>query len=116
MRAGKGIPADLELADEVAPSSSPAWFVRNFRCGVAPQCSEEADKLMESARTSLIAAQRAAMLAEAARLIDEANLFLPIAAPIRWALVGDGLPGFAENIFALHPLSGLRDRPSRERQ
>jgi oligopeptide transport system substrate-binding protein len=116
VRAGKGVRADLKLVDEVAPSISPAWFVRNFRCGVAPLCSESADALMDSARDAMIPVQRAALLAEAGRLIDEDVLFLPIAAPIRWSLVGDGLPGFAENIFARHPLSGLRSAPSRERQ
>jgi peptide/nickel transport system substrate-binding protein len=116
VRAGKGVPADLKLIDQVAPSSSPAWFVRSFRCGTIPLCSKEADGLMDTARGAKNAAERAALLAEAGRLIDEEVLFLPIAAPIRWSLVGDGLPGFAENIFARHPLSGLRDKPSRERQ
>jgi peptide/nickel transport system substrate-binding protein len=116
VRAGKGISADLKLIDQVAPSSSPAWFVRSFRCGLAPLCSKEADTLMDSGRDAMIAAQRAAILAEAGRLIDGDVLFLPIAAPVRWSLVGDDLPGFAENIFARHPLSGLRDKPNRERQ
>lgn len=116
VRAGKGIPADIKLIDEVAPSSSPAWFVRNFRCGVAALCSTDADALMDSARDAVIAIQRAAILAEAGRLIDDEVLFLPLAAPIRWSLVAGGLPGFAENIFARHPLSGLRNAPSRERQ
>jgi len=116
VRAGKGIRADLKLVDQVAPSTSPAWFVRGFRCGVAPLCSKDADALMDSAREVENAAQRAAMLAEAGRLIDEEVLFMAIAAPIRWALVSDGLDGFAENIFARHPLSGLRDKPGRERQ
>lgn len=116
VRAGDGVRADLTLVDQVAPSTSPAWFVRNFRCGVTPLCSEDADKLMDSARDAEIPAQRAAMLAEAGRLIDGDVLFMAIAAPIRWSLVGDGLPGFAENIFARHPLSGLRERPSLERQ
>jgi peptide/nickel transport system substrate-binding protein len=116
VRAGKGVPADLKLIDQVAPSSSPAWFVRSFRCGTIPLCSKEADGLMDTARGAKNAAERVALLAEAGRLIDEEVLFLPIAAPIRWSLVGDGLPGFAENIFARHPLSGLRDKPSRERQ
>ena len=116
VRAGDGVAADLKLVDEVAPSTSPAWFVRNFRCGLVPLCSEDADSAMDSARDAVIAAQRAALLAEAGRLIDENVLFLPIAAPVRWSLVGDGLPGFSENIFARHPLSGLRNKPSRERQ
>ncbi len=115
VRAGKGVPADLKLIDEVAPSSSPAWFVRNFHCGVTPLCSKDADVLMDSARLTLIGAQRAAMLAEAGRLIDEEILYIPIAAPVRWSLVSD-LPGFSENIFARHPLSGLREKPGRERQ
>lgn len=116
VRAGPGIAADLKLIDQVAPSSSPAWFVRSFRCDIVPLCSEEADEQMAAARISLGGADRAALLAEAGRLIDEEVLFLPIAAPVRWALVADGLPGFAENIFGRHPLSGLRERPSRERQ
>lgn len=116
VRAGKGVPADLRLVDAVAPSISPAWFVRQFRCGVAPLCSEDADTLMDSARQSPAGAQRAALLAEAGRLLDVDNLFLPIAAPIRWSLVSGDIDGFAENIFARHPLTGLGDRPGRERQ
>jgi oligopeptide transport system substrate-binding protein len=116
VRAGPDAPADLELIDQVAPSSSPAWFVRSFHCGEVPICSQEANERMEAARLSLGGADRAALLAEAGRLIDEDILFMPIAAPIRWSLVADSLPGFAENIFARHPLSGLRDPPSRERQ
>ena len=116
VRAGDGVRADLELVDQVAPSTSPAWFVRHFRCGVAPLCSEEADKLMDSARDAAIPAQRTALLAEAGRLMDSEVLFMAIAAPIRWSLVGDGLPGFTENIFARHPLSGLREKSTPERQ
>ena len=108
-RAGKGVPADLKLIDQVAPSSSPAWFVRSFRCRVAPLCSKEADELMDSARATKNAAERASLLAEAGRLIDEHVLFLPIAAPIRWSLVSGRAPGFSENPFARHTLVGLRD-------
>ena len=116
IRAGDGVAADLVLVDRIAPSSSSAWFVRSFRCGLVPRCSDDADTLMDAARDAEIPAQRVAILAEAGRLLDEDGLFLAIAAPIRWSLVGDDLPGFAENIFALHPLSGLRDKPSLERQ
>ena len=116
VRAGKGAPTDLKLVDEVAPSNTPAWFVRSFRCGSAPMCLADADALMNEARDSQIAAQRSALLAEAGRLLDDKTLFLPLAAPIRWSLVSTDLPGFAENIFARHPLSGLRDKPTRERQ
>jgi peptide/nickel transport system substrate-binding protein len=116
VRARKGATADLKLVDEVAPSNSPAWFVRSFRCGVAPVCIADADALMNEARDTQIEIQRTALLGEAGRMLDEKSLFLPLAAPIRWSLVSADLPGFAENIFARHPLSGLRDKPTRERQ
>ena len=56
-----------------------------------------------------IAAQRAALLLETARLMDEAQLFIPVTAPVRWALVSGRAPGFAENPFARHTLVGLAD-------
>ena len=101
--------ADLILIDEVAPSGSPAWFLRRFRCGVAAICLEEVEPLLAAARAAPIAAQRSALLAEAARMIDEAQLFIPITAPIRWSLVSGRVPGFAENPFARHTLVGLAD-------
>lgn len=116
VRAEKGVAVDLRLIDRVAPSTSPAWFVRNFRCGEVPICSEEADAIMDSARDATVAAQRAALIAQAAELIDGGTLFIPLAAPVRWSLVADGIDGFAENIFARHPLTGLGQKLSRERR
>lgn len=113
-RAERGGAADFALLDAVAPTSSPAWFVRNFRCSVTPVCSKEADALMDSARLATVAAQRAAFLAEAARLLDQDRLFIPLAAPVRWSLVDDRLAGFTENIVARHPLAGIDKPPSRE--
>jgi peptide/nickel transport system substrate-binding protein len=108
-RAPSAASADLVWVDEVAPSSSPAWFLRRFRCGVAPICVEDAEPMLTSARAAPIAAQRAALFLEAARMMDDAQLFFPIAAPIRWALVSGRAPGFAENPFARHTLVGLAD-------
>jgi peptide/nickel transport system substrate-binding protein len=110
-RAERARGADLRLLDLVAPSVSPAWFLRQFRCEVAPICSEEADELLAAARTAPVAAQRNALLADAERLIREQILFLPIAAPVRWSLVSRALPGFAENRFARHTLTDLRNPP-----
>lgn len=101
--------ADLVWIDEVSPSSSPAWFVRRFRCGVVAICVEEAETLLVDARSTLDALQRAALLQEAARLMDEAQLFMPVAAPVRWSLVSGRAPGFVENPFARHTLVGLGD-------
>ena len=103
--------ADLALIDEVAPSSSPAWFVRRFHCGAAPVCDPEADQLIDAARTTLIPAQRYALLAQAAARIDDQHLFIPITAPVRWSLVARRIEGFAGNRYARHTLTDLEQNP-----
>jgi oligopeptide transport system substrate-binding protein len=113
-RAGKGQPADLKLVDAVAPSTSPAWFLRQFRCAVAPICDAESDPLLDAARSAPVAAQRAALLAEAARKMDDLQLFIPIAAPVRWSLVSGRILGFAGNRFGIHTLTDLDQRLNRE--
>ena len=115
-RAADARSADFRLVDRVAPSTSPAWFLRQFRCSEVAVCSEEADEMLEAARAAPVSAQRNAFLAEAARLMDDAQLFVPLAAPIRWSLVSDDVQGFAGNRFARHPLTALGDRLSRERR
>jgi peptide/nickel transport system substrate-binding protein len=102
--------ADFLLVDEVAPSSSPAWFVRHFRCGAAPVCDAQADQLMEAARTMPVAAQRYALLSEAAARIDDAELFIPITAPVRWSLVSGRVQSFAGNRYARHTLTDLEEK------
>lgn len=99
--------ADFAFVDAVSPSNSPAWFVRQFRCDLARICSVEADELMDTARITLIAEQRGAMLGEAGRLLDERVAFIPLTAPIRWSLVTGRLSGFKENMMARHPLNEL---------
>ena len=101
--------ADMVLIDEVAPSSSPAWLLRRFRCEVAPICVEEAERLLAEARETLDPEQRGQLFIQAGRIMDDAQLFIAIAAPIRWSLVSGRVPGFAENPFARHTLVGLRD-------
>jgi peptide/nickel transport system substrate-binding protein len=106
-RASRGRPADLRLIDSVAPSTSPAWYLRQFRCAATPICVKAADELLQAAREAPIAAQRAALFAQVATMFDEAALFIPLAAPVRWSLVGDRANGFKENRFARHPLTGI---------
>ena len=108
-RAPSPASADLVWIDEVAPSTSPAWFARRFRCGAAPICVEEAEPLLAQARLTVDSRQRAALFVEAAARMDGAQLFIPIAAPIRWSLVSGRAPGFAENSFARHTLVGLAE-------
>jgi peptide/nickel transport system substrate-binding protein len=103
--------ADFALVDEVAPSSSPSWFVRRFRCGRVPVCDQRADDLMDGARVSPVPAQRYALLGQAAALIDAGTLFLPIAAPVRWSLVSERVQGFEGNRYARHTLTDLEVKP-----
>ena len=106
--------ADFALLDEVAPSSSPAWFVRRFRCAVAPICDPQADELMEAARLMPIAGQRYALLAQAAARMENAQLFIPITAPIRWSLVSGRIQNFGGNRYASHTLTDLEQQPGRD--
>ena len=71
---------------------------------------------MDSARAATVADQRAAFIIDANRLLEEQNLFFPLAAPVRWSLTGGRVQGFAENIVARHPLMGLGTRLSRDGQ
>lgn len=99
--------ADFVLVDEVAPSASPAWFVRRFRCAAVPVCDAQADQLMDAARSMPVPAQRYALLLEAAARIDAAQLFIPITAPVRWSLVSGRVQNFAGNRYARHTLTDL---------
>jgi oligopeptide transport system substrate-binding protein len=110
---GPGI-ATFALIDEVAPSSSPAWFVRRFRCGAVAICDPDADQLMEAARTAQVPAQRYALLGQAAGKIDDAQLFIPLSAPVRWSLVSRRIQNFAGNRYARHTLTDLEQRPGSE--
>jgi len=114
-RARPGAPADFRMLDSVAPATSAAWYLRRFRCAEAALCNEELDALLEGARTAASSGERYALLARAATLADEQILFIALAAPIRWSLVSDRVPGFAPNRFARHTLAGLGERLNRER-
>ena len=103
--------ADFRLVDEVAPSTSPAWFVRRFRCGVVAVCDAQIDELLDGARASQVPAQRYALIGQAAARIDDAQLFIPITAPVRWSLVDSRIDGFAGNRFARHTLTDLEQKP-----
>jgi peptide/nickel transport system substrate-binding protein len=109
-RAPSPAAADFALIDEVAPSTTAAWFVRRFRCGVAPVCDADMNQILDSARTTPVPAQRYAFLAQAAAKIDEDQLFIPLTAPVRWSLVSRRIQGFAGNRYARHTLTGLEQR------
>ena len=69
---------------------------------------------MDNARQSPVPAQRYALLAQAAGRIDDAQLFLPITAPVRWSLVSARIQNFAGNRYARHTLTDLEQQPGRD--
>ena len=58
-RATSTAAADFRLVDAVSPSSSPAWFVRQFRCEVTPVCDPDADA--SDGRRAAVASARATL-------------------------------------------------------
>jgi peptide/nickel transport system substrate-binding protein len=46
--------------------------------------------------------------------MDDQQLFIPIAAPVRWSLVSNRIEGFAGNRFARHTLTSLEQKLNRE--
>lgn len=113
--AAAGEPVDLRLLDEVAPSTSPAWFVRRLRCDRVPICDAQVDDLADAARATQSADQRAQFLLAAAQRVDSEYLLIPLTAPIRWSLVGGDAPGFSENRFARHTFIDLGRKTASER-
>jgi peptide/nickel transport system substrate-binding protein len=88
--------------------------VRRVLCASAAVCDPQADELVEAARITPVAGQRYAFLAQAAGRMDNAQLFIPITAPVRWSLVSDRIAGFAGNRYARHTLTGLEQQPGRD--
>ncbi|WP_265563893.1 ABC transporter substrate-binding protein [Sphingomicrobium arenosum] len=113
VRAAAGTSADFALIDEVAPAASTSWFLRRFTCARAIACDPAVDTLLDEARTSTATARRNELLREASARIEEQQLFIPLAAPVRWSLVAPDLTGFAENRFARHFVGGLREKRRR---
>jgi oligopeptide transport system substrate-binding protein len=106
-RAASAASADFAVIDEVAPSTSAAWFVRRFRCAATAVCDPDTDQLLEAARTAPVPAQRYALLAQAAAKIDGDQLCIPITAPSRWSLVSTRIQGLAGTRYARHTLTEL---------
>ena len=97
--------ADLVLVDRTARYASPLWFLNQFNCTLKRGlCSEDADFLVGQANVERDPASRANLLAEAETRLTAENVFIPIAAPLRWSLLRGTVNGFVENAWAFHPL------------
>jgi oligopeptide transport system substrate-binding protein len=108
VRVAMNEPADLRLIDEVAPQRAALWYLSRFSCERGFACSVTADTAMRAALSTTDPVERAAAVAEADAAIASEQIFMPIAAPLRWSLVSPELIGWRANSFAAHPLHHLR--------
>jgi ABC-type transport system substrate-binding protein len=105
--------ADLKLIDEVAVYNRPAWFLTRLSCLARPgTCSPAADARFREAQAVADAQARNLALAEAEAQMAADNVFVPFGPPLRWMLVGPGIPGISTNALALHPLLPLALPPA----
>lgn len=107
-RAATGEAADLELRDTLARYSSPRWFLNQFHCGLnAGLCAPQADALVREALSERDAAARERLLIEAHAALVEREVYIPLGAPVRWALVRGTLRNYTPNGWGMHPLFPL---------
>lgn len=105
-RASPSRQADFALIDQVAPTANAAWYLLPFACTDRGPCSAEARNALSVARRAT-REERARLFAEADQAIADAQLFIPLARPLRWSLVAPQLIGFSENMTGHHPLNRL---------
>ena len=111
-RAGEGEAADLALVDRLARYADARWFLNQFNCRIArPSCSPVADVFVSQSLVADNTQVTANLLAEAETALTEAEVFIPLGAPIRWSLVRGGVGGFAENRWGRHPLFPMAIAP-----
>jgi peptide/nickel transport system substrate-binding protein len=106
-RVGPDAPADLRLIDEVAPFDSALWYLSRLDCPARVLCDPRASALLAAARKAGDVAEQARFLGEAEELTVEFAGFIPLGAPIRWAMVGRRLSGFQGSARGIHPLNRL---------
>jgi oligopeptide transport system substrate-binding protein len=109
VRVAMNEPADLRLIDEVAPQRAALWYLSRLVCGRGLACSTAADTAIRAALSTTVPAERASAIAEADAALASEQVFIPIAAPLRWSLVSPELIGWRANSFAAHPLHHLRN-------
>lgn len=111
-RVGNDADADLRLVDAVASYAQAQWFFSRLSCVSQPvACDPAADRLAAEARAEPDPAKRAELVSQAEAQLTVANGYIPIGAPVRWALVGGTVTGFAPNRLAVHPLMSLAMLP-----
>lgn len=99
--------ADLRLVDSLAPADVASWYLQRFSCRSSAVCDPSVDEMLEAARIAPTSGNRAALLANADRILADITPFIPLTAPIRWSLVSPRLTGFRPNMFARHNFAEL---------
>lgn len=103
--------ADLELRDRLARYSSPRWYLNQFHCSLeVGLCSPEADALVLQSLSLRDPEAKQALLAQAHVELMEAEVFIPLGAPVRWSLVRGAVDGYLANQWGVHPLFPLSQR------
>lgn len=111
-RAREGQAPDLVLVDRVARYAAPRWFLDQFACSLRRgMCSAEADAELRSGLESGDDEALAASIARADAMLTAANVYIPLAMPLRWSLVRGDVDGWAANQWAWHPLPELATLP-----
>lgn len=104
--------ADLRLIDEVAPQSAALWYLQRLSCARGLPCDPVTETALIAARNAPTIKERGDALAEVDVRLAERQIFIPLALPLRWALVSPSLTGWRSNAFAIHTLQHLRANPS----
>lgn len=98
-------PSDLRLVDVVAPYDSARWFLATA-CRL---CGADVALAIDAARDAPTLDARAHRIAEADAAIAADGAYIPIAQPLRWAIVSNRITGWRGNARAWHPLNHLRN-------
>jgi ABC-type transport system substrate-binding protein len=99
---------DLILVDSVARYAEPRWFLNQFHCSLRRgACVAEADEEVRTALTLTDAEAQAGAIARAEAMLTAANVYIPLAMPLRWSLVRGDVPGYFPNAWAWHPLPDM---------
>ena len=111
-RAAADQPSDLVLIDSVARYGGPRWFLNQFNCTLRRgMCLPEADAEIGQALAAPERQERADSLARADAMLTAANIYIPLAMPLRWSLVRGNVDGYAANPWAWHPLPDMATIP-----
>ncbi len=111
-RVAIGAKADLRLMDEVARYGAASWYLNQFNCALNHgACDPGSDALMDQVRASTDEATRDRLTGEAEASLTAANVFIPLALPMRWSLVRGNVVGFSINRLGFHPLMPLAILP-----